>query len=115
MSHIPIVSPLDCQVDYYNQKGFHSIILQAIVDYGYRFWSINVGWPGRVHDACVFTNSASFEKDQAGTLLPSSSNFIHGANVPLLIPADLAYPLLTWLMKPYVQHDNLSVAAKTID
>ena len=114
-SHIPIVSPLDCPADYYNRKGFHSIILQAVVDHEYRFWNINVGWPGRVHDARVFTNSELFEKAQAGTLLPSSPRFIHGVNVPLVILADPAYPLLPWLMKPYVQHGNLSVAAKNFN
>ena len=114
-SHIPIVSPLDCPADYYNRKGFHSIILQAVVDHEYRFWNINVGWPGRVHDARVFTNSELFEKAQAVTLLPSSPKLIHGVSVPLVILADPAYPLLPWLMKPYVQHGNLSVAAKNFN
>ena len=81
-SHIPIVSPLDCPADYFNRKGFHSIILQAVVDHEYRFWNINVGWLGRVHDACVFANSELFQKAQAGTLLPSSPRVIHGVNVP---------------------------------
>ena len=48
-SHIPIVSPLEYPADYHNRKGWHSIILQGVVDYEYRFWNINVGWPGRVH------------------------------------------------------------------
>ena len=34
-----------------NHKGFHSIILHAVVDHEYHIWNINVGWPGRVHDA----------------------------------------------------------------
>ena len=28
-SHIPIVSPQECPADYYNRKGWHSIILQG--------------------------------------------------------------------------------------
>ena len=36
--------------------------------------------------------------------------FIHGVNVPLVILADPAYPLL-----PCVQHGNLSVAAKNFN
>ena len=89
-SQIPIVSPLDCPADYYDEKGFHSIILQAVVDHEYRFWNNNVGWPGRVDNAGVFTNSELFEKAQVGTLLPSSPRFIHGVNVPLVILANPA-------------------------
>lgn len=89
--------------------------IQAVVDHEYRFWNINVGWPGKVHNARVFTNSELFEKVQAGTLLPSSSRLIHGVNVPLLIVADHAYPLLPWLMKPCVEHGNVSAAAKNFN
>ncbi len=31
-THIPIVSPEYCPADYYNRKGWHSIILQGTVD-----------------------------------------------------------------------------------
>ena len=85
------------------------------MDHEYRFWTINVGWLGWVHDACVFTISELFENGQVGTLLAFSPRLIHGANVPLLILADPAYPLLPWLMKPYVQRGNLSVAAKNFN
>ena len=31
--HISIVSPHDCPADYFNRKGFHSIILQGVVNH----------------------------------------------------------------------------------
>lgn len=43
-SHIPITTLRDNPLDYYNRKGTHSIILQALVDY--KFMNIYVGWPG---------------------------------------------------------------------
>ena len=46
-THIPIISPEDYPVDYYNRKGFHSVVLQGIVDHDYRFWNINCGYPGK--------------------------------------------------------------------
>ncbi|KAG1681462.1 putative nuclease HARBI1 [Nymphon striatum] len=50
-SHIPIISPKEYHVDYYNRKGSYSIILQAICNDRCEFTDINVGWPGRVYDA----------------------------------------------------------------
>ena len=107
-SHIPIVSPVEFPADYHNRKGWHSIILQAIVDHECRFWNINVGWPGRVHDARVLSNSTVFQQAEAGTLLPHQPCQINGVNVPLVILGDPAYPLLPWLMKPYLHHGSLS-------
>ena len=52
-SHIPIIAPKDNPLDYYNRKGYHSVILQALVDHEYKFLDVYVGWPGSVHDARV--------------------------------------------------------------
>jgi hypothetical protein len=114
-SHIPIVSPLEHPADYYNRKGWHSIILQGVVDHEYRFWNVNVGWPGRVHDARVLSNSTLFEEAQAGRLLPDKPRTLCGVSVPVVILGDPAYPLLPWLMKPYVQHGNISQQQKSFN
>ena len=61
-THIPIISPCECPADYYNRKGWHSVIMQGVVDHKGRFMDIYIGWPGRVHDARVFSNSSIFAK-----------------------------------------------------
>ena len=48
-SHIPILTPKDDLLDYYNRKGHHSIVLQALVDREYKFMNAYVGWPGSCH------------------------------------------------------------------
>ena len=48
-SHIPIITPKDNPIDYYNRKKFHSLVLQAMVDHEYKFMNTYVGWPGSVH------------------------------------------------------------------
>lgn len=49
--HIPIVSPQKCPADYFNRKGWHSIVY--------------VGWPGRVNDARVLRIPACTKRGRA--------------------------------------------------
>ena len=108
-SHIPIKAPIEYHADYYNRKGWYSVILQAVVDRSYKFLDINVGWPGKVHDARVFSNSKIYRQSVEGNLFPTSkAKVINGVKVPLCIIADAAYPLLSWVMKPFLDNGNLS-------
>lgn len=50
-SHIPVIAPEEYPRDYYNRKGWHSIVLQAVVDGKVLFWDVCIGYPGSVHDA----------------------------------------------------------------
>ena len=36
--HNPIIAPSECSADYYNRKGFYSVIMQAAVDHDYRYF-----------------------------------------------------------------------------
>ena len=100
-SHIPILPPANDARDYYNRKGFHSVVIQALVDHQHRFMNVNVGWPGSVHDARILSNSEVFEKGESGTLTPNFIRTFGGVPVPVVIIGDPAYPLLPWLIKPY--------------
>lgn len=92
-THIPIMSPVECPADYYNRKGFHSIIMQGTVNHLGHFIDIYLGWPGGVHDAKVFVNSTLYKRGQDGTLLPDWKKTISGKEIPLML-GDPAYPLL---------------------
>ncbi|KAG6933192.1 hypothetical protein G0U57_019658, partial [Chelydra serpentina] len=65
-THIPILGPEHQGSQYINRKGYFSMVLQALVDHKGRFTNINVGWPGKVHDARVFKNSGLFRRLQQG-------------------------------------------------
>ena len=56
-SHIPVCAPANMYTDYYNRKGWYSMLVQAVVDPENLFTNLNIGWPGSVHDACVFCHS----------------------------------------------------------
>ena len=110
--HIPIISPHECPSDYYNRKGFHSVILQGTVDHRGLFTDVYVGWPGRVHDARVFANSSLYRRGQQNNLLPNRSVVLGGSNVSLVLLGDPAYPLLPWLMKAFVNNGRLTSQQK---
>ncbi len=98
---------------YYNRKGFYSIVMQAVVDHKGIFGDVCIGWPGSVHDAQVFENSGLFRKAEDGTLFPSiPEKYIEGVDIPLLILADPAYPLLKWIQKPFSHNGYLTDAQR---
>uniref|UniRef100_A0A6P7H7W1 Nuclease HARBI1 n=3 Tax=Diabrotica virgifera virgifera TaxID=50390 RepID=A0A6P7H7W1_DIAVI len=96
--HIPIKQPVRNANDFYNRKGFHSIILQGVCDENGVFIDVNIGRPGRMHDARVFRLSEIYE-------YLTRENSILPANLHLI--ADSAYPLLLNLMKPFQDNGHL--------
>ena len=113
--HVPIVSPQQCPADYFNRKGWHSIILQGTVDDRSRFIDVYIGWPGRVHDAHVFSNSSLYKKGQSNSLFPDLKQKIAGKDIPLVLLGDPAYPLLQWLMKAFPNNGHLTSQQKTFN
>ena len=107
-THIPIAAPALNHSDYYNRKGWYSMILQAVVDHDYMFRDICIGWPGSVHDARVFANSMLYRQIMEDDLLANGdTRTLMGTTVPVCIIGDSAYPLETWLMKPFTDNGNL--------
>jgi len=58
------------------------------------FLDAYIGWPGKVHDAQVFTNSALYSKMSNGLLLPDWSITLGSSStpIPLLFLGDPPYP-----------------------
>ena len=100
-SHIPVAVPANLHTDYYNRKGWYSILVQAVISYDYTISDVCIGWPGSVHDARVFVHSGIYQKATKGELLNSSTKDISGVQVPPYLIGDAAYPMKTWLMKPF--------------
>ena len=101
-THIRIEAPPEHPDDYYNRKGYHSIVLQAACREDRRFVNIYCGWPGKVHDARIFRNSPLFENGQN----------LCGQNHLL---GDGAYPLQNWVLVPYKDNGHLTPAQKNFN
>ncbi|KAM9414428.1 uncharacterized protein KZ484_023401 [Pholidichthys leucotaenia] len=99
-SHIPIIAPEECHTDYFNRKGWHSIILQGVVDGKGLFWNVFAGLPGSMHDARVLRLSRLWELASQGNLFPPIRN-IGALCTGYYILGVSAYPLQNWLLKPF--------------
>ncbi len=61
-SHIPIKAPHLFPIDYFNRKGFYSIVLQVVVDHKKKFLNICVGQSDFTHNSRILTNSNLYDK-----------------------------------------------------
>ncbi len=98
--HIPIKCPaggLESSKEYHNFKNFYSVILMAMVDSNYRFIWGSCGFPISIifQSTDVWTNLV-----QNKTLLKIGRE-INRNHIPALILADSAFPLKSWMLKPY--------------
>nr|XP_034194023.1 protein ALP1-like [Osmia lignaria] len=101
--HVSIQAPLNSGTEFFNYKGFFSIVLSAVVDANYNFIYCNVGCQGRISDGGVFQNSKFNElltnikmKLPGDCALPGRTR-----ESPFVFLGDDAFPLTRNIMKPY--------------
>ena len=118
MENISLFHPKDSGSEYYNYKGFFSLVMLALVDYDYKFMFIDEGCQGRISDRGVYENSSLINAIENNLLdlppprpLPISEDpeWIHDHETdcfPFMIVANDTFPLKPQIMKPY-SHRNL--------
>ena len=101
--HIPIRCPQGGGSLFRNCKGFHSIVLLALVDDDSKFMWVHVGQPGQLQ---IFKHTDLRHKLEDGSIgFPDSKSLgIIGPKVNFFLLGDNAFPLMLWLMRPYSSH-----------
>ena len=93
--------------EYYDYKGHFSLIMMALVDASYKFMYVDVGASGRASDAGVWERCGlrdAIEKNKTH-IPPSAPIPFTNRQCPFVIVGDDAFPLKTYLMKPYPGKD----------
>lgn len=87
---------------FYNYKGYHSVVLQAVSDSYYKFLFVDVGAYGKQGDAGTFAASTLSAFVENPDNFPADSMVV-GVKypVPFLFVCDDAYPLRWNMLKPY--------------
>ena len=106
--HIEINAPPRNHEDYYNRKQHYSVILQGIVDCSLKFIHATVGYPGSIHDARVLRLSGLYDMAQNEQILSGPTRDINGVEIGPLLAGDSAYPLTSWLIKPFPDRGRLT-------
>ncbi|XP_071554218.1 putative nuclease HARBI1 isoform X2 [Temnothorax nylanderi] len=108
--HMEIEKPPCSGSQYFNYKKFFSIVLLALCDANYKFTWVDIGQFGSISDGGVWRNSELAADLASGDADLPPPTPLPGRDVPFphVIVADEAFPLNTYLMRPYARRNRLT-------
>lgn len=101
--HVTIQAPPNSGSQYFNYKKTYSIVLLALVDAHYNFVMVDVGAYGKNSDGGIFAKSNLGKALQNNSLCVPHNAPLPDTDIetPYVIVGDEAFPLKTFLMRPY--------------
>ena len=99
----PIRKPVNSGSEYFDYKAHHSIVMLALVDANYKFLYVEVGAQSRASDTGVWDKSNLRKYLEEERLQVPGDSLLPFSNMqsPYVVVGDNAFPLRTYLMKPY--------------
>ena len=101
--HIPTNCPRWKGSNYFNTKGFHSLVLIALVDADKKFIWFDIDTPWSSSDSHIFPYSDLRRKIEDNTTgFPQAKSLVdQGPQMEYFIVGDDAFLLRKWMMKPF--------------
>ncbi|XP_064482355.1 uncharacterized protein LOC135395078 [Ornithodoros turicata] len=105
--HVRIRCPPKAGSSFFNYKGHHSIVLMALVDADKKAIFVDAGVNGRCNESITFRATELFRRLDSGDCNIPQPVPLPGQTVPagFAVIADAAFPLTTYLLRPYAQKD----------
>ena len=105
--HVAIECPGYSGSEYYNYKGFFSIVLMSVYDANYCFTLVDVGNYGEDNDAHIFNESDIGKAFVANEMIIPPPTWFGKYYLPYVIVPDEIFALKRWLMKAYPGKNRL--------
>lgn len=105
--HVSIKAPPNSGSNFFNYKGFFSIVLQGVADSDLKFVAVEVGAYGKESDGGIFSRSQIKRVLSTNTVqLPVTAPPLPGSDIalPYFLIGDAAYPLQPYCMTPISSH-----------
>ncbi|MCO5601846.1 hypothetical protein L7F22_055971 [Adiantum nelumboides] len=99
-------------VQYVNRHGFHSILLQGIVDSKKLFWNVVCNAPGKSHDSNVFKSSQVYRDMKSCEILSESLIELNRLSIRPYLVDDSAYKPTSFLLKAFKFKARQNLALK---
>ena len=105
--HIRIRNPRHSGSMYHNHKQYFSIVLQRLADANCKFTAIDVGAYGRQRDGGILRELCLGRCLENGRIEIPPPKLLPSTNIvlPYIILGDEAYPLTSYLMRPFPRQD----------
>lgn len=107
--HVRVKCPQKTGSLYFNYKDYFSIVLLGLVDANYKFVAVDAGSYGKEGDSNIFRKSAIGRKMANNTFNIPPAKYLPGNLdiLPHFLIGDEAFPLSTYMMKPYQRRNAL--------
>ncbi|CAF1118756.1 unnamed protein product [Rotaria sordida] len=105
-THFAIKPPLGYEVDYYNYKIYHSIIMLATVNADLLFTYVNRGAPGKCNESSIYNRSTLSQVIEDPTY-ENHFMIMDNTKIRCHFIADSAFSLTKTLIKPFPERPNM--------
>jgi len=109
---VRISAPKESAADYFSRYKQYDFLIQGVVDGKMLFTDFSAGFPGSLHDARALRNIVIFQGAENQEIVTDPVIQIGCNRIGPYLVGDSAYPLSSWLSKPFPEATRNPRAAR---